>query len=128
MYFRSAFAIRRARPFTYNPDVPLERGVGEAKSNSFYSGHVSFSATGTFFLAKVFTDYHHIRGWKRIGIYSVASLPPILVGINRMKAGKHFRTDVITGFVVGAAAGILVPELHRRIKKSKSFSLEPHVT
>ncbi|ADB39925.1 phosphatase PAP2 family protein [Spirosoma linguale] len=125
IYFASAYSVRRARPFTYNPDVPLETKVGVAKSNSFYSGHVSFSSTATFFLAKVFTDYHHIKGWKRVAIFSLVSVPPALVAYNRMEAGKHFKTDVMLGFAVGAASGILIPELHKRIKQSKSVALEP---
>lgn len=128
IYFGSAFSVRRARPFTYNTDIPEESRIGVAKSNSFYSGHVSFSSTATFFLAKVFTDYHHIKGWKRIAIFSAMSVPPVLVGINRMEAGKHFRTDVMLGFAVGAACGILIPELHRRTKNIKSVSLKPYFT
>jgi membrane-associated phospholipid phosphatase len=32
----------------------------------------------------------------------------------RVEAGKHFRTDVLTGAVVGSAVGLLIPYLHRR--------------
>ncbi|GAB4029162.1 phosphatase PAP2 family protein [Spirosoma jeollabukense] len=122
IYFGAAFPIRRARPLTYNSGLPLEEKTGQAKSNSFYSGHVSFSTTATFFGAKVLTDYYHIRGWKRIAVFTVAAVPPILVGVNRMHAGKHFRTDVLTGFVVGAACGILVPQLHKAARKSSRLS------
>jgi membrane-associated phospholipid phosphatase len=31
-----------------------------------------------------------------------------------MKGGKHFLSDVLVGFTVGAATGLLVPQLHRR--------------
>jgi len=126
IYFASAFSVRRARPFTYNPDVPLETKIGVAKSNSFYSGHVSFSSTSTFFLAKVFTDYHHIKGWKRIAIFTAASVSPALVAYNRMEAGKHFKTDVMLGFAVGAASGILIPQLHRQLKKSTVIGMHPY--
>ncbi|GAB3796917.1 hypothetical protein GCM10028819_15380 [Spirosoma humi] len=128
IYFASAYSIRRARPLTYNPGLPLESKIGEAKTNSFYSGHVSFSSTSTYFLAKVFTDYHGIKGWKRILAYSIASVPPALVAWNRMEAGKHFKTDVITGFVVGAASGILIPEWHKRRKHMDRVTLDPYFT
>ncbi|WP_052353926.1 phosphatase PAP2 family protein [Flectobacillus major] len=125
VYFASAFPVRRARPLTYNPKLSVEEKTGDAKSNSFFSGHVSFSSTATFFLAKVLTDYKQIKGWKRIAIFSVAAVPPALVGYYRMEAGKHFKTDVILGFLVGAASGILVPEFHKKLKENKKISLQP---
>ncbi len=125
LYFAAAYSIRRARPLTYNAALPLEAKTGLAKSNSFYSGHVSFSTTATFFAAKVFTDYYGIRGWKRIAVFSVAALPPAWVGINRMHAGKHFPTDVLTGFVIGSVCGIAIPELHRKIRSHPQLSLRP---
>jgi len=128
VYFAAAFPIRRARPFTYNAEVPVALRIGDAKSNSFFSGHTSFSATSTFFLAKVLTDYNHIRGWKRAGIYAIASVPPALVGYYRVQAARHFRTDVLLGFAVGAASGILVPELHKQLNRTKRVSLSPYIT
>lgn len=128
IYFGAAFPVRRARPYIYNPDIPLDQKVGIAKSNSFFSGHVSFAATSTFFFAKVFTDYRQIRGLKRLAIYTAAAIPPSLVGYYRIKAGKHFRTDVITGFLIGAGTGILVPEFHRRMKKNERVSVSPFYT
>lgn len=127
VYFAVAFPIRRPRPFTYNTDIPVSLRAGEAKTNSFFSGHTSFSATSTFFLAKVFTDYHHIKGWQRLGIYTVAAIPPALVGYYRVQAARHFKTDIMLGFVIGAASGILVPELHRRLNQVKHLSVSPYV-
>lgn len=126
IYFGAAFPIRRARPFTYNNTVPLDERIGDAKSNSFFSGHVSFSATSTFFLVKVYTDYHQIKGWKRLALYTAAAIPPGLVGYYRVQAARHFRTDVILGMIIGAGSGILIPELHRKIKKDKHLSLQPY--
>ncbi|MDQ1085538.1 phosphatase PAP2 family protein [Siphonobacter sp. SORGH_AS_1065] len=125
LYFAAAYSIRRARPLTYNAALPLEAKTGLAKSNSFYSGHVSFSTTATFFAAKVFTDYYDLRGWKRIAVFSVAAVPPAFVGINRMHAGKHFPTDVLTGFVIGSVCGIAIPELHKKIRSHPQVSLRP---
>jgi membrane-associated phospholipid phosphatase len=125
VYFALAFPIRRPRPFTYNTNIPVEERIGRAKSNSFFSGHVSFSTTATFFLVKVYTDYHQIKGWKRLLLYTAASVPPALVGYYRMQAARHFKTDVLLGYLVGASSGILVPELHRNKGKDKRMSLEP---
>lgn len=125
IYFGTVAAVRRARPLTYNPNLTVEQKTGTAKSNSFFSGHVSFSATSTFYMAKVYTDYHHIRGWKRLLIFTGAAIPPSLVGYYRMQAGRHFRTDVITGLVVGAATGIVVPQLHKQHRKHNALTVSP---
>ena len=53
-------------------------------------------------------------------LYTVASIPPAFVAAYRMKAGKHFRTDVIAGFVVGGAMGIMIPDLHRRSRGKRN--------
>ncbi|UYQ94914.1 phosphatase PAP2 family protein [Chitinophaga horti] len=126
LYTGMAFAFRRERPYTYNPDVPMSSKVGNAKANSFYSGHASVASASTFFLAKVYTDYHHITGWRRILVYGAAAVPPSIVGYFRMEGGRHFRTDVFTGLVMGAATGILVPELHRFKEKHKGISMSPY--
>ncbi len=125
IYFGSVRAFRRARPLTYNPGLSIEQKTGEAKSNSFFSGHVSFSATSTFFAAKLYTDHHHIKGWKRLAIFTGAAIPPALVGYYRMKAGKHFKTDVMTGLLIGGATGIGIPALHRNRNKEDKLSLQP---
>lgn len=128
LYFAVNYSIRRPRPLVYNPNVPLSEKTGEAKSNSFFSGHTSFSATATFFVAKIYTDYHQIKGWKRTLIYTGAAIPAALVGYYRMEAGKHFKTDVIVGLLSGAASGILVPELHKFKKKHDNISFAPYFT
>ena len=126
VYFAAAFPVRRARPFTYNTNVPVEDRVGLAKSNSFFSGHVSFAATSTFFLVKVFTDYHDIKGWKRLLLYAAATVPPSLVGYYRMEAARHFKTDVLLGLLIGGTSGIVVPSLHKNRSKDSRVSLQPY--
>jgi membrane-associated phospholipid phosphatase len=126
VYFGAGFTVRRPRPLTYNPLVPTSEKTGTGKSNSFFSGHTSFSSAATFFMAKVYTDYHHIRGWNRILAYTIAAVPPALVGYYRMRAGKHFKTDVMLGFLVGATSGIIVPELHRNKEKKNALTMIPY--
>lgn len=126
LYFAGAFSVRRPRPFLYNNEVPMSERVGDNKSNSFFSGHVGFATTSTFFLVKVLTDYNNIKGWNRIFLYAAASVPPALVGYYRMRSGRHFKSDVILGFISGAASGILVPELHKIHKKHENLSFSPY--
>lgn len=124
IFLGAVSSVRRVRPLVYNTELPISERTGDAKNNSFYSGHVANAAASTFFIVKIFTDYHHIKGWKRMALYSAAAVPPALIGNYRLRAGRHFRSDVIAGFLIGATCGIMVPELHR-IKKGRNLSIEP---
>lgn len=128
LYFSAIAAVRRPRPLAYNTGLTTIERTGVGMSKSFFSGHVSFSATATFFAVKTLTDYHHIKGWPRLLLYGAAAIPPIIVGYYRVAAGRHFKTDVIVGFISGAASGILVPELFRKRdrNKEKSVSFLPY--
>ena len=114
----SVVHIDRIRPLVYNPDIPWDEKTGIRTKNAFYSGHTSMSASASFFTAKVYCDYHPELGNKKILIYSLALVPPALTGFFRYKGLKHFPTDVITGLVVGASVGILIPHLHKKMKSN----------
>jgi membrane-associated phospholipid phosphatase len=103
----------RTRPFCYNPDVPLEPKLKGKARLSFFSGHTSTTATLTFTTAKIWNDYHPSSPWKPV-VWTSATLIPLTVGYLRMKGGKHFLSDVLVGFAVGATTGWLVPHLHRQ--------------
>jgi membrane-associated phospholipid phosphatase len=47
----------------------------------------------------------------------ISAALPAVVGYYRYKAGEHFLSDNILGYVLGAGTGILVPALH----KNKNF-------
>ena len=107
--------VKRTRPYVYNPDAPahwLEKGDSRY---SYFSGHTSVPAAMCFFTAKVYHDHHDNLGG-RIAVWSGAALVPAVSGFLRWRAGKHFWTDILSGYIIGAATGILVPELHRRRK------------
>ena len=65
-----------------------------------------------FFAAKVFNDFNPESPLVPY-IWGVSAAIPALVGYYRIVAGKHFLSDVLLGYTLGAAAGILVPELHK---------------
>ena len=109
----------RLRPYTYNEDLELSiRTKGNAQ-NSFFSGHTALVATSTFFLARVWDDYHPDSGYKWV-FYGAATTATVLTGHFRMKAGQHFPSDVLVGGIIGSASGFLVPMLH----KNKLFNEE----
>jgi len=113
--------VDRVRPLVYNPGVPWEERSGTRTKNAFYSGHTSMSASASFFTAKVYCDYHPELGNQKYLIYSMALIPPMITGFFRYKGLKHFPTDVLTGLVVGATTGILIPHLHKRTRSNLSI-------
>lgn len=109
-----AVPFNRIRPMAYNEDVAWNERTDARNKNAFYSGHTSMSASASFFAAKVYCDVHPELGNKKYLVYSIAAIPPVATGFLRYKGLKHFPTDVITGLVVGAGVGILIPHLHKR--------------
>lgn len=106
------YASRRTRPYVYNPDVPADKKLDANAKGSFFSGHASMSAANSFFAAKVFSDYHPDSKWKPV-VWSLAAVVPAVTGYLRIRGGRHFPTDVLTGYAVGALVGWGVPALHR---------------
>jgi len=104
----------RTRPMAYNENVAWNERTDARNRNAFYSGHTSMSASACFFTAKVFCDYHPELGNKKFLVYSLAAVPPAVTGFLRYKGLKHFPTDVITGLIVGAGVGVLIPHIHKR--------------
>ncbi len=104
---------QRKRPFVYNPNAPLGDKMSKDAKSSFFSGHTSITAASTFFIAKVYADYHPESRWKPL-FWTGAAVIPAVTGLLRYGAGKHYFTDVIVGMAIGATVGILVPHLHKR--------------
>ncbi len=88
---------------------------------SFYSGHTSTTAAISFYVARVFSDYL-ADNTAKIFIWAGAAIYPALVGYLRRDSGHHFRTDVMTGYAIGAAIGYFIPELHK-VSKNEQLSV-----
>jgi hypothetical protein len=112
-------ALPRYRPISYITSASLDQRTDNRNSNAFYSGHTANTAVATFFMAKVIDDLHPELGGRRWLVYGAAAVPPALVGYYRIEGGKHFPSDVLVGAVMGAAAGVLVPHLHRRTRTER---------
>ncbi len=102
---------KRTRPYVYDPNTPLEKKQTIGARLSFYSGHTSTTAATTFYIARVFSDYLSNKTVKTF-IWIGAAIYPALTGFLRRDTGNHFRTDVITGYLIGAAIGYFIPEIH----------------
>ncbi|WP_426061408.1 phosphatase PAP2 family protein [Hymenobacter sp. B1770] len=103
--------VYRYRPYLYGPEGGGRRS-GKIATNSFFAGHVAHTGAATFFAAKVFHDFNPDSP-ARPYVWGAAALLPAAVGYYRIEAGKHFLTDVMVGYAVGATAGIVVPQLHK---------------
>lgn len=113
----------RNRPLVYNADPDNDDRSDRKAENSFFGGHTVATASATFFAAKVFNDYFPNSRAKPF-VWAGAALIPATVGYLRLRAGKHFLTDNLLGYGIGAGVGILVPHLHK-ISKKKNYTLLP---
>lgn len=110
-------AVRRPRPIAYaeaeaHRDDPSYSNASTDSSLSFFSGHASMtSAVGATATYLAFArSPGSVRAWLTL---AVASGLTTFTSIERVRAGKHFPTDVIAGAFAGAGIGVVVPHLHR---------------
>ena len=102
--------VSRARPFTYNAQVPLSKKLNPDADCSFFSGHTATATAACFFAAGIYGEVYP----KNNGlIWAAASVPSLLTGYFRYSAGRHFFTDILTGFIVGAVNGFIITEIHK---------------
>jgi hypothetical protein len=112
------------RPETYYTELPVEERHYGNNRNSFYSGHTASVAYTTFFMAKVYCDFHpDFNIGKKILCYSAAFVPAALEGYFRVRSLAHFPSDNMVGLTLGAAIGIIVPELHKKHVKNLSVGM-----
>lgn len=113
-------AARRPRPFTYDPAYDPTTGRLDDQL-SYYSGHTSAVAASVASAAYfgLSRTRHRALGYSILGVGGVATAS---VAFLRVRAGRHFPTDVMTGALVGSAIGILVPHLHARTNLSASVA------
>ena len=111
-------AVRRTRPYVYNPEIPAMEKTERSSRTSFYSGHTSQTAAMCFLSARLYSDYRPDSSWKPV-VWTAAATIPAVTGYLRMKAGRHFFTDVLTGYLMGAAVGFFIPKIHLRKQPEK---------
>lgn len=116
------FAFRRPRPSAYQeqqrlydqaPDKNNVPSITDTNSAlSFFSGHASntaaVAATATYLAFA--RDPRGVRPWITLAVGATVTS---VASVGRVRAGKHFPTDVIAGAMVGIGIGVLVPHVHR---------------
>lgn len=107
-------AVGRERPFVHALAAEDKPRTASPQENnlSFFSGHSSFSMTLAVSAGTVST----LRGYRLApAIWATGVGLSLTTGYLRIAADRHWATDVVTGWVVGAAIGFAVPYyLHRR--------------
>lgn len=114
--------IPRYRPFLYGPEGGDQRN-GHIATNAFFAGHTAHTAAATFFAAKVFHDYNP-GSRAQPYVWAAAAAVPAVVAYTRIEAGKHFLSDNIVGYAVGATMGVVVPQLHK-VAGRRGISMVP---
>lgn len=112
LFTLSAGLVKKSRPLVYNTSLPEEERTEASAQRSFFAGHTASTAAATFFTAKVFQDFNPDSPAIPY-VWIGAAAVPAFVGYLRLEAGKHFLTDNIIGYGVGALCGILIPEIHK---------------
>jgi membrane-associated phospholipid phosphatase len=115
----------RERPFVHQlaPEDKPNTGRPQDNNQSFYSGH----STLTMSLAVSAGTVAHMRGYRWApALYGGGIALSLTTGYLRIAADKHWSTDVLTGWIVGAAIGYAVPRfLHRRESTAGTPSITP---
>jgi len=125
LYTSTNYLANRYRPFTYGDEAPIGKRTGGGAKNSFIAGHPALVATSTFFMAKVYSDYHPESKVKWL-FYTAAGVATGATAYLRHRAGMHFPSDLIAGVTVGTLSGILVPHFHKnKIIKNDNLSITP---
>lgn len=124
LYSTAAAYTNRLRPLAYSPESPLDKRMSFESKKSFFAGHVALVATSTFFIARLFSDYHPESGIRWL-FYSVAGAATVTTAYLGQVAGEHFLSDILLGATVGTLSGLLTPSLHKHKKINQRLSILP---
>ena len=101
--------VARERPYASYPDRAPYEPIYPERFRSFFSGHAAATATGASLLW-----LHHLRvpgygePW-HLAVTLAATGVAVVVAWFRVRADRHWLSDVLAGAVVGVACGWLVP-------------------
>jgi membrane-associated phospholipid phosphatase len=106
--------VGRPRPYTYSGDpaarAEIARNPRDARM-SFYSGHASTAFAAAVGGAYLFSQSSDDPG-ARTAVWATSLMLAGATSNLRVRAGKHFYSDVLAGAAIGAGVGWLVPALH----------------
>lgn len=122
-------SLDRPRPYTYLtvPERPGEATYDVGDEEAFVSmpsGHASASFCGAgFALADHMLTRPRAPALERIAVGFGGGLLAGLTSALRVRAGKHFPSDVLAGGAIGLASGVAVPLAHRHFAGGERVGL-----
>ena len=103
--------VGRPRPYLYGGKAPRDYKLKKDNKKSFFSGHTSIAAVSWFLMASMYDDYNPDSETSPY-LWTSAFLIPACTAYYRYDAGKHFPSDLLVGYIVGGAIGMLIPKWH----------------
>ncbi|MCB0793137.1 MAG: phosphatase PAP2 family protein [Flavobacteriales bacterium] len=110
--------VQRPRPYVYNDDVPDHIRHERDAFLSFWSGHAANTAALSISSAMLIDRAEVDRTVRACAWVGAIALPALMAWL-RVRAGRHFPTDVLAGCLVGGLTGLLVPYIHRPNSQSQ---------
>ena len=107
------YAVSRPRPYIYSGKASKEEINNRDSHLSFFSGHSTLAFATAVSLSTIMSDRFE-KTWQKSLIWGVPLLTATTIAYLRVRAGKHFISDVLVGSLVGASIGWLVPYLHKK--------------
>jgi membrane-associated phospholipid phosphatase len=106
--------VGRPRPYCYCDD-PAARALMEGDPHearlSFYSGHASTAFAAAVGGAYLFSQSSEDTA-ARTAVWASSLMLATATSNLRVRAGRHFYSDVLAGAVLGTGLGLMVPVLH----------------
>lgn len=110
------YLVQRPRPYVYS-EHPLVRAYAQDQGRdshlSFYSGHSALSFTAAVSGAYLFS-LGAAEGQAKAIVWGLELALATATANLRVRAGKHFYSDILLGALLGCAAGFGVPYLHAK--------------
>ena len=104
--------VHRPRPYVFNPDVPEELRREREAYLSFWSGHAA-NTSALCISSAMLIDRSQADAGVRAAVWAGAVTVPLVMSWLRVRAGRHFPSDVLVGCLAGAVTGFVVPYFHR---------------
>ncbi len=102
----------RNRPYMYNASVDMSVRQKSDGRMSFFSAHTGTVSSLCFSFAYAHATYLN-KGKPDKAVFIAAAAVPAIQGILRVRAGKHFPSDVIAGYLIGLGSSYLMHALHK---------------
>jgi membrane-associated phospholipid phosphatase len=107
--------VARPRPYVYNDDERALRRrdrAGRDAYRSWFSGHAAMSFAAVAASGALFAENADHSPRERALVWGMGLTLATATSNLRVRAGRHFYSDVAIGAVVGGTIGTVVPALH----------------